>query len=67
MFEMGTIMKNGAAIVFVGLFTLLALTGAGLAADDLFRQHMWVLVFVLAVSLIVRLRQESFKPAAPVD
>jgi cytochrome c oxidase cbb3-type subunit 1 len=60
-------MKNGAAIVFVGLFTLLALTGAGLAADDLFRQHMWVLVFVLAVSLIVLLRQETFKPAAPVD
>jgi cytochrome c oxidase cbb3-type subunit 1 len=65
--RMGAVMKNGAAIVFVGFLAVLALAGAGLAVDDLFRQHMWVLFFVLGVSLVVLLRQETFAPAAPVD
>ena len=60
-------MKYGAEIVAITLFAFLALTGAGLASDDLFRQHMLVLFFVLAASAVVLLRRTSFVPATAPD
>lgn len=57
-------MKYGAEIAGVGLAALFALLGAAFAADDLFRQHMWVLFFVLAGGTIVLLRNTSFAPAS---
>ena len=56
-------MKYGAEIVVVSLGAFLALLGAGFAADDLFRSHMWVLFFVLAASAILLMRTTSFAPA----
>src|SRR5688572_7955910 len=60
-------MRYGAEIAAIGLFAFVALMGAAFAADEPFRQHMWVLFFVLAGGAIVLMRQASFKPAAPVD
>lgn len=57
-------MKYGAEIAGVGLAAFLALLGAAFAADDLFRQHMWVLFFVLAVGTVLLLRNTSFAPAS---
>jgi cytochrome c oxidase cbb3-type subunit 1 len=60
-------MKYGTEIVAIGLFAFIALLGAAFAADEPFRQHMWVLFFVLAGGAVVLMRQTSFAPAAPVD
>ena len=60
-------MRYGAEIVWMSLATFLALLGAGFAADDLFRAHMWVLFAVLAIGTIVLLRNVSFEPEQPVD
>ncbi|MCV0397175.1 MAG: cytochrome-c oxidase, cbb3-type subunit I [Rhizobiaceae bacterium] len=53
-------MTRGPQTIFLGLFAFVAFLGAAFAADDLFRQHMWVLFFVLASSTIVMLRRTSF-------
>ena len=47
--------------VAVGAF--FALLGAAFAHDSLFASHMWVLFFVLLVSVVVMLRRVSFAPA----
>src|SRR5690606_22813592 len=63
----GVCMRYGTEIIAIGLFAFVALLGAAFAADEPFRQHMWVLVSVLAVSAIVLMRRTSFAQAAPVD
>ncbi|MDP3897715.1 MAG: cytochrome-c oxidase, cbb3-type subunit I, partial [Mesorhizobium sp.] len=60
-------MKNGTAIVGVGLATFLVLLAVGFAQDAQFQAHMWVLFFVLLGTVAVLLRTTSFKPAAPID
>jgi cytochrome c oxidase cbb3-type subunit 1 len=57
-------MKHGTAIVGVGLATFLALVAAALARDELFQAHMWILTVVLAVTVIVLLRNTRFSAAA---
>jgi cytochrome c oxidase cbb3-type subunit 1 len=56
-------MKCGAEIVVVSVGAFLALLGAGFAADDLFRSHMWMLFFVLAAGAISPMRGTSFAQA----
>ena len=60
-------MRFGTEIIGVGLFAFAALMGAAFAVDDLFRQHMWILFFVLSASTVVLLRRTSFAASAPVD
>jgi cytochrome c oxidase cbb3-type subunit I len=60
-------MRFGVEIIGISLFAFLALIGAALGTDELFRQHMWVLLFVLAASAVLLLRNVSFAPAKPVD
>ncbi|TIR30662.1 MAG: cytochrome-c oxidase, cbb3-type subunit I [Mesorhizobium sp.] len=60
-------MKFGTEIVVMCIFTFVALVAAGFGVDEPFRQHMWVLFFVLLGFVIVLLRNTSFAPAAPVD
>ena len=60
-------MRHGTAIVGVGLATLAALMAAALGVDVEFRQHMWVLFFVLASSTIVLMRTTSLARPAPAD
>lgn len=60
-------MKFGTEIVALGLFAFLALVAAGFGVDEPFRQHMWVLFFVLLGFVVVLLRNTSFVPAASVD
>ena len=56
-------MRNGTEAIIVGISTFLAFLAAGLAQDDLFRAHAWVLFFVLATTTIVLLRRVEFAPA----
>ena len=58
-------MKYGAELICIALFAFVALLGAGFAADDAFRQHMWVLFFTLAGRGIVLARSISAAPAVP--
>ncbi|RWN69351.1 MAG: cytochrome-c oxidase, cbb3-type subunit I [Mesorhizobium sp.] len=60
-------MKFGTEIVALGLFAFVALVAAGFGVDEPFRQHMWVLFFLLLGFVIVLLRNTSFAPAASVD
>lgn len=60
-------MKYGTEIIFVSLFAFVALMGAAFAADELFRQHMWVLFFALGAGAVLLMRRASFEPAVPVD
>ena len=60
-------MRFGTEIIGVGLFAFAALMGAAFAADDLFRQHMWILFFVLSASTVILLRRTSFAASAPAD
>ena len=60
-------MRYGTEIAALALFAFVALLGAAFAADEPFRQHMWVLFFVLAGGLIVLMRQTQFQPAALPD
>jgi cytochrome c oxidase cbb3-type subunit 1 len=60
-------MKYGTEIIGIALLAFVALLGAAFAVDEPFRQHMWILFFVLSGSVVVLLRRTSFAPAAPVD
>ena len=61
-------MKYVTESILVGLFALVALLGAAFAQDDLFKAHMWVLFFTLAISVVVLLRNVAFSAnTAPED
>ncbi|TGQ53085.1 cytochrome-c oxidase, cbb3-type subunit I [Mesorhizobium sp. M1C.F.Ca.ET.193.01.1.1] len=60
-------MRFGTEIVLLGLFAFAALVAAGFGADEPFRQHMWVLFFVLAGFTAILLRNTDFKPVAAID
>ncbi|RVC47044.1 cytochrome-c oxidase, cbb3-type subunit I, partial [Mesorhizobium sp. M4A.F.Ca.ET.090.04.2.1] len=60
-------MKFGTEIVLLCFFTFLALVAAGFGVDEPFRQHMWVLFFVLLGSVVVLLRNTSFAAPVPID
>ncbi|RUW03994.1 MULTISPECIES: cytochrome-c oxidase, cbb3-type subunit I [unclassified Mesorhizobium] len=60
-------MRFGTEIVLLSLFAFAALVAAGFGVDEPFRQHMWVLFFVLAGFTAILLRTTDFKPAIPVD
>ncbi|TIO39586.1 MAG: cytochrome-c oxidase, cbb3-type subunit I, partial [Mesorhizobium sp.] len=59
-------MRFGTEIVLLSLFAFAALVAAGFGVDEPFRQHMWVLFFVLAGFTAILLRTTDFKPAIPV-
>ncbi|MBO6640410.1 MAG: cbb3-type cytochrome c oxidase subunit I, partial [Roseitalea sp.] len=56
-------MKNASWIVLVGAGAFLALLGAALGQDQLFRVHMGILTVVLLGSTAVLLRTAKFAPA----
>ncbi|MCP4317039.1 MAG: cytochrome-c oxidase, cbb3-type subunit I [Hyphomicrobiales bacterium] len=56
-------MRFGVETVAVGIGAFLALLGAAFARDSQFEAHMWVLFFVLLVSVVVMLRTATFKTA----
>jgi cytochrome c oxidase cbb3-type subunit 1 len=60
-------MKHAIRIILAGLLAFIALLGAAFAADDPFRQHMWIAFFVLAAFTVALMRNASFAPEAPVD
>ncbi|WP_341487276.1 cytochrome-c oxidase, cbb3-type subunit I [Pararhizobium sp. A13] len=60
-------MKHGSAIIGLSTATFLALLAAGFAYDAAFASHMWVLFFVLLISVVVLLRSTNFKPAPVVN
>ncbi|WP_455273704.1 cytochrome-c oxidase, cbb3-type subunit I [Rhizobium herbae] len=60
-------MKHGSSIVGLSAATFLALLAAGFAYDSAFATHMWVLFFVLLVSVVVLLRNTDFKPAPVIN
>ena len=60
-------MKFGTEIVLLSLFAFAALVAAGFGADEPFRQHMWILFFVVAGFTTILLRNTEFRPAAPID
>ena len=53
-------MKYTTETVLVGLAAFLALLGAGFAADEPFRQHSYVLFFVLLIATIFLVRRIDF-------
>ncbi|CAN7374056.1 cytochrome-c oxidase, cbb3-type subunit I [Pararhizobium sp. LjRoot235] len=60
-------MKHGSAIIGLGVATFLVLLAAGFAYDAAFVSHMWVLFFVLLISVAVLLRRTTFEPAPVVN
>ena len=60
-------MKNSGWIIGLAVATFAAVVAAGLAQDELFRAHMWVLTLCLGGGTLYLLRTASFEPAAPVD
>jgi cytochrome c oxidase cbb3-type subunit I len=56
-------MKNAGTATAVGITAFLALMGAALGQDDLFRAHFWILFSVLAVATVILLRRVAFVPA----
>lgn len=60
-------MKHGSSIIGLSAATFLALLGAGFAYDAAFASHMWVLFFVLLISVVVLLRSSNFKPAPVIN
>ncbi|MCR9123699.1 MAG: cytochrome-c oxidase, cbb3-type subunit I, partial [Phyllobacteriaceae bacterium] len=56
-------MKNASWVVLVGAGAFLALLGAALGQDQLFRVHMGILTVVLLGSTAVLLRTAKFAPA----
>ncbi|MBW9065848.1 cytochrome-c oxidase, cbb3-type subunit I [Rhizobium herbae] len=60
-------MKHGSAIIGLGVATFLVLLAAGFAYDAAFASHMWVLFFVLLISVVVLLRRTTFEPALVIN
>ena len=60
-------MKYMKETILVGLGAFLALLGAGMGQDVLFRTHMWVLFVVLALGTIVLLRNVRVGAGAAED
>ena len=60
-------MKYMKETILVGLGAFLALLGAGMGQDVLFRTHMWVLFAVLALATIVLLRNVKVGAVAAED
>ena len=60
-------MKHGSAIIGLGVATFLVLLAAGFAYDAAFASHMWVLFFVLLISVVVLLRRTAFEPAPVIN
>jgi cytochrome c oxidase cbb3-type subunit 1 len=60
-------MKHGSAIIGLGVATFLVLLAAGFAYDAAFASHMWVLFFVLLISVVVLLRRTTFEPAPVIN
>jgi len=56
-------MKNGGAALSVAVGAFLALLGAAMGEDALFRAHMMVATVVLAIAAIILLRRVRFAPA----
>ena len=56
-------MKFAVETVAVGVGAFLALLGAAFARDNMFAAHMWVLFFVLLISVVVMLRNVNFSAA----
>ncbi|MBB5537027.1 cytochrome-c oxidase, cbb3-type subunit I [Rhizobium giardinii] len=60
-------MKHGSAIIGLGVATFLVLLAAGFTYDAAFASHMWVLFFVLLISVVVLLRRTTFEPAPVIN
>jgi cytochrome c oxidase cbb3-type subunit 1 len=56
-------MRNGTSAIAVAVAAFLALLGAALGQDALFKVHMWIAFTVLALGAVVLLRRVSFGPA----
>ncbi len=59
-------MRNGTSAIAVTVAAFLALLGAALGQDALFRIHFWILFTVLALAAVVLLRRVSFGPAGAI-
>jgi cytochrome c oxidase cbb3-type subunit I len=59
-------MKNAGTAIAVGLAAFLALMGAALGQDSLFRAHFWILFAVLTLTTIVLMRRVVFLPAGQI-
>jgi len=60
-------MKHGSSIIGLSGAMFMALLAAAFAHDKPFASHMWVLVFVLLISVMVLLRRANFDPLPIVD
>ena len=60
-------MKYTLQIILVGIGTFLALLGAAMGQDVLFRTHMWIIFAALAIGTIVLLRTAKFASNTPED
>ena len=59
-------MRSGSLAISVGVAAFLALLGAAMGQDQLFRTHFWILFVSLAVGTILLLRQVKYVPSGSV-
>ena len=59
-------MRNGISAIAAAVAAFLALLGAALGQDALFKVHFWILFTVLGLAAVVLLRRVSFSPANAV-
>ncbi|NMD07945.1 MAG: cytochrome-c oxidase, cbb3-type subunit I, partial [Phyllobacteriaceae bacterium] len=59
-------MRNGTSAIAVAVAAFLALLGAALGQDALFKVHFWILFTVLALGAVFLLRRVSFGPAGAI-
>ena len=60
-------MKYAIDLICLAIFAFCALLAAGFAADEPFRQHMWVLFLTLVTGAIFLMRAMDGKPALAID